>query len=736
MVRWGSLVTLVFLVSLGLAQEPAKKPITLEVMMSGKLGAARMPRGGGKAANILGWAEDGKSYITKLAGKTVLVNVADGTSQPYVATGEFAKSLKTIPGLKEDAIADMLTPPISGLTVDKKAMTLKEAGQYYVAFADGSPAMKFPKLGDKQVLHLTFSPDGRYLAFVREGNIFTAKAGDTAVTQQTTDGGKNDILNGTADWVYEEEIFNRRPQSFWWSPDSKQIAFMRYDDTPVVKFPITGMLKTGGDLEKIDYPKAGAPNPTVKIGVLNVAAKSVQFLNLGQEKPTNLVVSRVGWLNTPKPVPMAYLQDRVQSYLDFATWPDITSEPKTLFRDTTKAWVEDLGEPKFLPDGTMLIQSERTGFKHIYHYQTDGKLIRPLTSGDYEARVIERIDTDYVYFTGTKDGHNRNSLCRAKLDGTGVELLSTPGFSHAINLGPKGPYYVSTFSNIDTPPETALFEAGKSDAVRVLTKATPNPLRDEYSFGKVERVSVPMKDGFVCAGVLTYPPNFDPAKKYPLWLMTYAGPHTPTVSDTYSLKINEQVLANAGIVVFNFDPRPASGQGAASAWTAYKQLGVQELKDLEEAIGWVMAKGWLDEKRVGIQGHSYGGYMTAYALTHSKVFSAGISGAPVTDWALYDTIYTERYMGLPQENKAGYEKSSVVKAAANLHGKLLLIHGMIDDNVHLQNTAQLVHALQRANKDFEVMIYPSSRHGINGGPHYQRLMANFIFKTMEVTPGK
>jgi dipeptidyl aminopeptidase/acylaminoacyl peptidase len=197
----------------------------------------------------------------------------------------------------------------------------------------------------------------------------------------------------------------------------------------------------------------------------------------------------------------------------------------------------------------------------------------------------------------------------------------------------------------------------------------------------------------------------------------------------------DQVLANSGIVVFHVDPRSASGKGAASAWTAFRQLGVQELKDLEAAVDWVCKNSWADPKRIGLSGHSYGGFMTAYALTHSKKFAAGIAGAPVTDWRLYDSIYTERYMGLPSENREGYDKSSVVKAAANLHGKLLLIHGMIDDNVHLQNTAQFIDALQRANKDFELMIYPRSRHGV-GGPHYTRLEVNFIRRAMGVEETK
>ncbi len=241
-----------------------------------------------------------------------------------------------------------------------------------------------------------------------------------------------------------------------------------------------------------------------------------------------------------------------------------------------------------------------------------------------------------------------------------------------------------------------------------------------------------MKDGFELEGAITYPPDFDAKKKYPVWFLTYAGPHAPTIRDEWGGgRMMDNALATSGIIVFRVDPRSASGKGAQSAWACYKQLGVQELKDLEEAVAWLGKNPYVDATRVGISGHSYGGFMTAFALTHSKTFSAGIASAPVTDWKLYDSIYTERYMLTPKENPDGYAKSSCVAAAKNLHGKLLIVHGMMDDNVHMQNSVQLVDALQRANKDFEMMFYPQSRHGI-GGQHYTKLQIDFIRRTMGV----
>jgi dipeptidyl aminopeptidase/acylaminoacyl peptidase len=260
-----------------------------------------------------------------------------------------------------------------------------------------------------------------------------------------------------------------------------------------------------------------------------------------------------------------------------------------------------------------------------------------------------------------------------------------------------------------------------------------NPVyrREEYRFGKYELVQIKTPDGFVLEGSILKPADFDPRRRYPVWFMTYAGPHAPTIHDTWAGgRVADEVKAQMGFIVFRCDPRSASGKGACSTWTAYRQLGVQELKDIETAIRWLTQHPYIDAARIGMSGHSYGGFMTAYALTHSKLFAAGVAGAPVTDWRLYDSIYTERYMNTPQENPKGYNATSVIKAAANLHGKLLLLHGLIDDNVHVQNTVQLVDALQRANKDFEVMFYPRSRHGIFGR-HYQRLIYDFMRRTLQ-----
>ncbi len=315
-----------------------------------------------------------------------------------------------------------------------------------------------------------------------------------------------------------------------------------------------------------------------------------------------------------------------------------------------------------------------------------------------------------------------------KLDGAGLERLTNGGGTHTVNVGPKGPF-IDSWSDQKTPTKVRLCKAD-GEPLRTLD-TNPVYAVEEYRRGEYQLVQIKTPDGFTLEASLLKPPDFDPQKRYPVWFMTYAGPHAPTIADSWQGgRVRDEMLAQQGYLVFRGDPRSASGKGAVSTWAAYKRLGVQELKDIETMIRWLTSQPFVDAERVGMSGGSYGGFMTAYALTHSKLFAAGVAVAPVTDWRNYDTIYTERYMNLPQENQEGYDATSVVKAAKNLHGKLLLVHGMMDDNVHVQNSMQLIDALQRADREFEVMVYPKARHGVPG-KHYQHLVLDFMRRTLK-----
>ncbi len=672
----------------------------------------------------LTWLDDGEHWLQPKEGKLWKVHARTGKAELFVDVANISKALGTIKGLEGREVQRLSASPRYKFTKDRTAIMYTTSVGLVMVQRDGSAAKVLVPLVKGQILeNPTFSPDGTHLAYTRGGNLYATTLATGKETALTSDGGKNEILNGRADWVYEEEIYNRVSVAFWWKPDSKEIAFLRFDDAAVPKFTLTSQ---DGKPEAINYPKAGEKNPTVKLAVVNIAEPKPTFVNLEAYGKEELLFARVGW--TPTNMLYAYVQNRVQTYLDYCVWEKADAMPKVLFRDTTKAWIEDAGEAKYLKDGTFLYLSERSGFKHLYHYAAYGKLIKQLTDGPWEVKQIERIDeaSGDVYFTCNKVRSTGSHLALVTLAGNDVQVISHPNTTHTISMAPKGTLYVDRVTDDNTPTQTILRDL-LVKPVRILDT---NPVYDraKYTFGKYERKTIVLKDGFELEAGITYPPDFHEYNRYPVWIMTYAGPHAPTVKDGWGGgRVQEQILASHGVIVLRVDPRSASGKGAQSAWTCYKQLGVQELKDLEEAVDWMAKNPWVDASRVGLSGHSYGGFMTSYALTHSKKFAAGVAGAPVTDWRYYDSIYTERYMGLPSENKAGYEATSVVKAAKNLSGKLYLVHGLIDDNVHPQNSLNLATALHAANAEFDMMVYPTHRHGI-GTAHYPRSTVQFVCK--------
>jgi dipeptidyl aminopeptidase/acylaminoacyl peptidase len=695
------------------------KPIDFDVMFRSQ------PNFGGVPVSGITWLDDGEHFLQVKDGRVWKVAAATGRATPFIDVELLKKSLASVPALKSEDLSRIAGGPAYRLNPQRTAVLFTHGDELWHAKLDGSPAVRLTKTpGEKQLA--TFSPDGKFVAFVRAGNLYVVDVATQVERQLTTDGGGN-ILNGIADWVYGEEIFFRRPQAYWWSPDSHRIAFLRFDDSPVSTFTVVDQIPPKQKVEKIPYPKAGDPNPIVKLGVVSAAGGEPVFADQSAYSSSESIVSRVGWLPDSSRV-YCYWQNRAQSWLDFCTMPGEGGGLTRLFRETTKAWVDDMGEPIFLADGSFLLASESNGWRHLYQFDKTGKRTKPITQGEWEVRTVHNTNRKdgYIYFNGTRDSTNALNLYRCKTDGSGLERLTRGDGAHSVSVGPTGSYFIDSHSNASTPTQVRLCRIDGTP-VRALD-TNPVYVREEYRIAPRERIQIKTKDGFYLESALVKPLNFDSTKKYPVWLFTYAGPHMPSVRDGFDTRVQDQALANAGIVVLHVDPRSASGKGVASAWTAYKQLGVQELKDLEEAVDWLTAHPWIDANRVGLSGHSYGGFMTAFALTHCKKFAAGIAGAPVTDWRNYDTIYTERYMSTPHDNPQGYDASSVVKAAKNLHGRLLLLHGEMDDNVHVQNTLQLIEELQKAEKDFEVMIYPRARHGL--GRNAQRDIVKFIVKNM------
>jgi len=706
---------------------PEDRTFNRRITYNDMFGTGKRPRLGGSTISMRGWLDDGEHYLQVRNGQLYKVQAATGRSQIFYDKTPMTEALAKLPGIDKKQ-ARKLTAGIRFHTDEARTAALftHDKDLYYARF-DGSLAVRLTHTPKREEL-ATFSPDGRWIAFVRENNLYVVDV-ETQTERALTTDGTDIVYNGKADWVYYEEIFSRNHQAYWWSPDSTHIAFMQYDDTPVNKFVIVDNDPIDQRIENTHFPQAGDPNPHIKLGIVNVTGSKPKWADLSNQDADAIVISGVGWMPDSQNA-YFYLQDRAQTWLDFMTVSRDGGKANRLFHDKTQAWIESPGSPYFLKDGSFIITSERSGWKHLYHYDTNGELVKQITSGPWEVRRVNLVDEDngWVYVSGTRDSPIANNLYRVHLDGSNIQRLTKSPGSHSVSVSPKGNYYIDTWSSHTTPTRVALF---KSDGSPVRTLDS-NPVYniEEYQLGDYDLFQIEMSDGFKIEASMVKPPDFDPNKKYPVWFMTYAGPHAPTVRDTFSRgRTYEQMIAQMGIIVFRCDPRSASGKGAVSAWSAYRQLGIQEMKDIAEAVTWVGKLPYVDASRIGMSGHSYGGFMTSYAMTHSALFKCGVAGAPVTDWRLYDTIYTERYMDTPKNNKNGYNKTSVVKAAKDLHGKLLIIHGTIDDNVHMQNTTKLISALQKANKDFEMMIYPGYRHGI-WGAHYNRLIVDFMRRNL------
>ena len=712
---------------------------------------------GGFATGVT-WLDDATYLQVKGSGPDaawVRVDAATGTATPFIDTARLASALAALPGVSADEATRLarrtnplvdgpradtpLTssePPVSAFDPARAGMMLRIGDDlYHYTLASGHLARLTDGVGDEQ--DPAFSPDGRFVAFTRGGNLFVVDVATQRERQLTTDGSAA-ILNGRLDWVYQEEVYGRGSfRAFWWSPDSTRLAFLRLDEHPVPEFTLVDHIPHRQALEVFDYPKAGDPNPTVTLHVVRATGGPVRRIDTSKYSAAEHLIVNVSW--NPAGTEVVYaLQDREQTWLDLNYGNAATGATTTLFRETTKAWVDPQGDPAWLADGSFLWTSERTGWKHLYHYKAHGEIVRQVTSGPWELRTLYGVDESrgLVYFAGTERSHIGGDIYRIGLDGKGLQRLSqTPG-THRAAFNPGFTHYVGVWTDITTPAQSRLHRADGTE-VRVIDANRVEALA-QFRLSTPEFLQVTTRDGFVMEAMMIKPPDFDPKKKYPVFQQTYAGPHAQTVRNGFGGTgyLFNQMLAQRGIIVWMCDNRSASGKGAESAWAAYRQLGVSELADIEDCLAYLRKQPWVDATRIGINGWSYGGFMTSYALTHSTSFAMGIAGGSVEDWALYDSIYTERFMRMPQHNPEGYAKSSNIAAAGNLSGRLLLLHGAIDDNVHMQNTIQFAYALQKAGKPFEMMIYPKSRHGVSDPAlvkHMQTLIVDFIMRTL--TPG-
>jgi dipeptidyl-peptidase-4 len=570
------------------------------------------------------------------------------------------------------------------------------------------------------------SPDGRAVGFRRGPDLYVAEVAARRERRLTRDGSET-LWNGKLDWVYPEELDLGR--AWWWSSDSRSVAFLQFDVAGETVHPHVDGSAVQAVFEPQRFPKAGTPNASVRLGVVSARGGRTRWTELGPT--TETLIARVQWLPGGGKLAVQRLS-RVQDRLELLTAEAGTGRVERVLEEKDAAWVNLHDALSFFPDGRFLWASERSGYRHLYLYSAGGQLERQLTSGDWEVSGVEGMDGKYVYFTGTRESPLERHLYRVPLTGGEVERLTKERGTHTIAMAPRTAFFVDTHSNLQTPAARTLHRADGS-RVAMLREANRKVL-GEYAMLPVEPVRF-RANGHEFYGQVIKPAGFTAGRKYPAIVMVYGGPHAQTVRDAWAGLNWEQALAARGFVVWRMDNRGAGGRGHGWETPLHRQFGKTELADQLAGVEYLVRQGFVDEKRIGIYGWSYGGYMTLYALANApEAFAAGIAGAPVTDWRLYDTIYTERYMGLPEQNKEGYRESSAVTHAAKIRGQLLLVHNFQDDNVLFQNAQHMMEALQKANHQFEVMFYQQKSHGVVGPArrHLLETTTRFFERTLRL----
>ena len=657
----------------------------------------------------------------------VKVEAASGSAEPLFDAQRMRAAFDALPGVGEDDAARLTT--MRGLEMNATAtaaiVSLGKDLYYYPFDSERAFRLTFDPYDEEE---FSFSPDGRQAAFVRRNNLFVVNLDQQRQERQLTTSGTDQILNGKLDWVYQEEVYGRGNwKAYWWSPDSSHLAFMQVDDRPVPEFAVVDHIPTDLEVERWDYPQPGDPNPVVKLGILPAMGGDVRWVDLSKYSAMEFLIVNVSW--TPNSSRVVYqVQDREQTWLDLNIVTTSGESPNTMFRETTKAWVDPIGPPLWMKDGSFLWLSDRSGFRHVYRYPGPKVPPQQLTRGEWDIRSFHGIDESggWMYFSASERSPIGVDVYRARLDGTGMTRIVNRAGTHRASFSPQMSMFIDSWSDLTTPPQVRLHEADGSE-IRVMHRSEIEQLA-KFQLSKPELLQVTTRDGFVMEAMLIRPLNFDASRKYPVMQFTYGGPGASSVRNAWggSTYMYYQLLAQNGIAVWVCDNRLASGKGAQSQWPSYKNFGELELRDIEDGLAYLKKQPWVDGSRIGIDGWSFGGFMVTYAMTHSTSFVMGIGGGNVTDWRLYDSIYTERFMLMPQNNPEGYAKSSALAAAKNLHGLPLLIHGVIDENVHAQNTLKFTYELQKAGKPFRLMMYEKTRHGVTD-PLLVRHMRQMMF---------
>jgi dipeptidyl-peptidase-4 len=680
------------------------------------------------------------------------IDVVTGSTRRVTELAELEKKLAALEGFSADE-ARAAAGRSRIWTGEQPWALIRHRDESYLYQRDNGSIRRVGKGSDRSMQLPELSPTGEHIAFIRDNNLWILDC-QTGAETQLTDDGSTDILNGILDWVYQEELYGRGNfKGFWWSPDGKQIAWLQLDQTQVPEYLVADSVSVSQKLEKTRYPKAGQPIPSARVWISNVSDGSRREADLQIYPLEDRLIGRVSW----SPDNLVWLQvlNRVQNRQDLVRVEPLTGISTCVITEVTNGWIELRDTPHFLADGRefLWLSDLPEGRTHLYRVDSATGRSVLLTKGDWDVKELVSVSQDErtAFVTGNIASPVESHLVAVDLSTAEVRQITDQPGTHSVSVHPSGRFYIDNFSDLTTLPTTSIHSI--DGQLRFILSA---PINDRHQSLKIQApsiITIPARDGFPMPTMLLLPWGVqhdtgqtvsadstgplndtgasDQQERLPVLFHVYAGPQAPIVRNQTQQRNYwwHQMLCSQGYAVVLVDNRSSQGRGIADTWTIRGDMGRVELQDLEDAVQWVAKQPWADPSRFGLWGWSYGGYMTAYAMTNSQSFKAGISGAPVTDWKNYDAIYTERYMDLPAANKSGYDSSSAVQAAPKLSGRLLLIHGERDDNVHLSNTLQMVNALQQAGKQFDLMIYPKARHGVVDPKqriHMHQMMTDFL----------
>jgi len=692
---------------------------------------SQMRQRGGSQIRITGWADDNHYLIQTFdsENKSVIKSVDIKTGKGVVIPPKKSERellSESLPSGVSIGFNDVVSSDMQSVII------VKDTDLYY--FKKGDNALRRLTNNDLPEVNARFSPDSKKIAYTKNKDLYIFDLEANKEIRLSFDASDR-IYNGYSSWVYMEEILDRpsRYAAFWWSPDGNKIAYLRTDETDVPLFTLNRLDEADGihgKLEQVPYPKAGDPNPKVKMGIADIATAKTTWV-----KTDYSVDQYLAWpFWTPDSMKLAIqVINRDQNDMKFILADPATGDYIQIYNETQKAWLDFYKDIYVMNNGSgFIVNSVRDGWKNLYYYSWDNRLIARLTNLNFRVTSLDKVDEDQkvVFFTATGPESTDSHCFKVGLDGKNlVQITSGPG-THMVSISPKGTWFIDTWNSINSAGSIVAIDK-KGKQVREIHKFEQQ-VYDPSKHSRAELVKIPTSDGlFNMPAIITFPVNFDASKKYPVIFRIYGGPDSKNVSNSWQGN-NPSWDSQNGIITFTVDHRGSRHFGKRGLDYLYRSLGKWEILDYEDAVKWLLGKPYIDGTRMGITGSSYGGYMTCLALTKGADFwTHGFAGSSVTDWRLYDDIYTERYMDTPQDNPEGYKDGSALTYAKNLKGKLYLIHGDIDDNVHMQNTIYLISKLQDEGKSFQFMLYPGNRHGISGqkGIHARNEANNFWLKS-------